>query len=271
MTVRASIGHSEPARNEDIDRTLRERGERLIPGDPPAGGPSSAMPGDAKIARLDEALWVAAAPLSFLGLHLGTRMTVVRLAGGELWVHSPIATTPEMRAAVDALGPVRHIVAPSLFHHLYAGQWQTAYPDAALYGPAALARKRKDLKLTSPLEEAARAPWAGELVPLHIDGCQLDETVFVHHATRTLIASDITENFTTSPHWPTRLYLKMSGVHGKVGWSRLLRFVYRDRAAARRSVDALIEHDFDRVVIAHGDVIPAGGKDALRTTFEFLG
>jgi Domain of unknown function (DUF4336) len=57
--------------------------------------------------RLDPAadVWLAAAPLSFLGLRIGTRMTVVRLASGDLWVHSPIALTPELRAAVDALGP----------------------------------------------------------------------------------------------------------------------------------------------------------------------
>lgn len=220
--------------------------------------------------RLDDGLWVAASPLSFLGLQIGTRMTVVRLASGDLWVHSPVAPLPEVRAAVDALGPVRHIVAPSLFHHLYAGQWQAAYPAAALHGPAALGKKRPDLRLDAPLEEARRASWASELVPHHIDGCMLDETAFVHRATRTLVGSDVTENFTTSPHWPTRLYLKAGGIYGKPGWNRLLRAVYRDRVAARRSVDALLEHDFDRIVIAHGDVIARDGKAALRETFAFL-
>jgi hypothetical protein len=221
--------------------------------------------------RLDEGLWVAAAPLSFMGLRIGTRMTVVRLASGDLWVHSPIEPTPELRAEVDALGPVRHVVAPSLYHHLHAGQWKAAYPTAALWGPAALARKRKDLELTETLEQTAGAAWTSELVPVHIDGCMLDETVFLHRATRTLVGSDLTENFTTSPHWPTRLYLKVSGIHGKVGWSRLMRVVYRDRPAARRSVEALLALDFDRIVIAHGDVIRRDGKAALRETFRFLG
>jgi hypothetical protein len=60
-------------------------------------------------------------------------------------------------------------------------------------------------------------------------------------------------------------------IHGKIGWSRLLRIVYRDRAAARRSIDAIIAHDFDRIVIAHGDVIRRDGRAALRRTFDFLG
>jgi hypothetical protein len=221
--------------------------------------------------RLDEGLWVAGAPLVYMGMHMGTRMTVVRLDGGDLWVHSPLEPTPELRDAVDALGPVRHIVAPSCYHHLYAGDWTARYPDASLWGPAALAKKRKDLTLGSTLEQAASAPWAQELSPVHIDGCMLDETVFVHRATRTVVSSDLTENFATSPHWLTRMYLKASGIHGKIGWGRFLRVVYRDRAAARRSVDSLLAMEFDRVVIAHGDIIPTGGKDAVRSTFEFLG
>jgi hypothetical protein len=220
--------------------------------------------------HLDEGLWVATAPHSFMGLRLGTRMTVARLAQGDLWVHSPIALTPELRVAVDALGPVKHIVAPSMFHHLFAGHWQSAYPGATLHGPSALARKRPDLRLSATLEEAAGASWATELVPVHIDGCQLDETVFVHRATRTVVSSDLTENFATSPHWPTRMYLKASGVYGKVGWPRVLRIVYRDRAAASRSLDTLLEHPFDRIVIAHGDIISGDAKRALRQTFEFL-
>jgi hypothetical protein len=49
------------------------------------------------LVQLDDALWVATAPLSFLGLHFGTRMTIVRRADGGLIVHSPIVL--EIRAA----------------------------------------------------------------------------------------------------------------------------------------------------------------------------
>jgi hypothetical protein len=204
-------------------------------------------------------------------MRIGTRMSVVRLADGGLWVHSPIPISGELRAAVDALGPVRHVVAPSLFHHVSAGEWKAAYPGAALHGPARLARKRKDLSLDAKLEDAAAAPWATELAPVHIDGCMMDETVFVHRATRSVISSDLTENFVTHPHWLTRTYLKASGTYGKPGWPAPLRVAYRDRAAARRSIDGLLAHDFDRIVIAHGDVITSGGKAALEQTFTFLG
>ena len=215
-------------------------------------------------------VWIAAAPQTMLGLHLGTRMTVVRLPGGALWVHSPIAATATLRAELDALGPVAHIVAPSLFHHLHAGDIAKAYPRAMVHAPGALRRKRPDLEIDADLSGAAHPDWRGVLSPLPIEGCSLRETVFHHARSRSVISSDLTENFSTSPHWPTRLYLKAGGVHGKVGWSRLLRFVYRDKKAARRSIDALLERDFDRAVIAHGDPLTSGAKDAVRETFAFL-
>ncbi len=221
--------------------------------------------------RLDEGLFTGAAPLTFLGLHLGTRMTVVRLEEGGLWIHSPIPLMPALQAEVDALGPVRHIVAPNLYHHRFAGEWSTAYPGAALHAPAALGRKRSDLKIAVPLEEASVAPWATALVPVRIDGARFHETVFVHRRTRTLVSSDLVENFATSPHLPTRLYLKMAGIHGKAGIAAPLRMMYADRAAARRSVDALLEQDFDRIVLAHGDIIGGGGPAIVRRTYEFLG
>jgi hypothetical protein len=217
-------------------------------------------------------LWTAAAPLRFLGLHLGTRMTVVRLASGALWVHSPVPLSPALARALDALGPVGHIVCPNLYHHLYAGDFAARYPDAQVHAPAGLRRKRKDLRIDADLGPAASgAPWQTDLDQLSIDGSMLGETVFYHPASRSLISVDLVENFATSPHAMTRLYLKLGGIHGKVGWSRLGRFVYRDRAAARASIERLLDWDFDRVLLAHGDVIERDGRQLVRGALSWLG
>lgn len=53
---------------------------------------------------------------------------------GCLWVHSPVELMPALKANLDALGPVRHIVAPNFWHTRYARQWKDAYPEATLYG-----------------------------------------------------------------------------------------------------------------------------------------
>lgn len=213
-------------------------------------------------------VWVAHTPHVMMGLHLGTRMTVVRLADG-LWVHSPIGLGGGLREAVDALGEVRHVVAPNVYHHMYVPEAMAAWPDATLHAPASLRKKRRDLDIHRTLSE--ERVWGDALEPLTIDGCMLEETVFFHPSTRTLVTSDLTENFQSCDHLPTRLYLKASGTYGKVGWPRPLRLLYRDRRAARASVERLLAWDFDRVVIAHGtDILREGAKDAVRRTFEFL-
>ena len=221
--------------------------------------------------QLAENLWVTAAPHKMMGLHLGTRMTLVRLQNGSLWLHSPVPITPELKAAVDALGQVGHIVCPNLFHHLYAHEATAAWPAALLHGPAKLARKRRDLSFGATLLEAQPHPdWQGTLKPLSIGGCMLGETVFLHEASGTLISSDLLENFQTSPHLFTRCYLKISGVHGKVGWSKLLRWVYRDHTQARADLGRILHWDFDRIILAHGDVIESDGPNNLRQGMDWL-
>src|SRR4029450_12084462 len=95
---------------------------------------------------LDENLWVAEQPLKFMGLEVGTRMTIVRFADGALWVHSPLRLSSERHEAVEALGPVRFLVAPNTFHHLFIGEWMAAWPGARAYAAPGLPEKRKDLR-----------------------------------------------------------------------------------------------------------------------------
>src|SRR5262245_48319900 len=73
-----------------------------------------------------DGVWLCAAPVSFIGMRLTSTMVVLRLGDGSLLVDSPVALTPERRAAVEALGPVAHLYAPDLFHHLRLGDWSAA-------------------------------------------------------------------------------------------------------------------------------------------------
>lgn len=220
--------------------------------------------------RLDEGLWVAAAPTTFLGLHLGTRMTVVRLSGGGLLLHSVVPMTGPLRNEVEALGTVQHIVLPDLYHHLHVGPWSLAFPKARVHAPPGMSRKRPDLRIDAELSEVPHPDWAKDLKPFFISGCGLSETVFVHPRTRSLLTADLIENFHGSPHWPTRLYLRTAGIDGHAGFSRLLRWLYRDRPRARASLERVLAEDFDRVLLTHGQSIPHGGKEALRLGYAWL-
>jgi hypothetical protein len=220
--------------------------------------------------ELAEGVWVAWAPQSFYGLKFGARMTVVRLGDGTLFLHSPVAIDDALKSEIDRRGDVAHIVAPNLFHHVHAGTAVARYPGAKLHIARGLAKKRPDLASGSVLSTAQDPSWRGEIEAIPIDGTMLNETVFVHHPTGTLICSDLIENFATSDDWLTRNYLKLSGIYGKPGFSRALRMAFRDKKAARRSIDSILARPFDRISLAHGDTIAQGGKEALRASYDWL-
>jgi hypothetical protein len=79
-------------------------------------------------------IWIADGPdVAVVGFHYPTRMAVVRLRDGSLFIWSPIKLTDSLRSAVDAVGEVRHIVAPNSLHHLFLQEWKRAYPGAKVY------------------------------------------------------------------------------------------------------------------------------------------
>ena len=197
-------------------------------------------------------------------------MTILKLGDGSLVVHSPIALDESQKREIEALGPVGHIVAPSLFHHLYAGDAARAFPEAKVHGPAGLRKKRPDLHLDALLDGQSEPAWRDDLEALAIQGTLLDETVFWHKPSGTLVSADLIENFETTDDWWTRLYLQIGGIHGKVGLSRMLRLAFRDRKRARRDIDQLLSWDFDRIILAHGNPIDSNGVDALRETYAWL-
>ncbi|MEM7437671.1 MAG: DUF4336 domain-containing protein [Myxococcota bacterium] len=220
--------------------------------------------------ELAKGVWVADVPNSFYGLQFGSRMTVIRLGDGSVVLHSPIAIDDAAKSEIDAIGPVGHIIAPNIFHHVYAKEAVDRYPSAKVHVAPGLDKKRPDLRVDAVLGGPADPAWRNELDPVPIEGTILKETAFVHHPSGTLICSDLIENFETSDHWFTRVYLKANGVYGKPGLSTALRFAFRDKRKGRRSIDALLEHSFDGISLAHGDPITEGGRDVLRASYTWL-
>lgn len=215
-------------------------------------------------------VWIADMPQGFYGLQFGARMTVVRLSDGSLLMHSPIVIDEAMKTEIDALGPVAHIVAPNIYHHVHAKPASAIYPEAKVHVAPGLEKKRRDLRADATLGATADPGWQGDLEPIPIDGYMLNETAFVHRPSGTLICSDLLENFESSDHWYTRAFLKLNGVYGKAGVSKALRFAFRDKRAGRTSIDRILEHPFDRIALAHGTPILHGGRDALRDGYAWL-
>jgi hypothetical protein len=224
---------------------------------------------DNPLKELAPGVWSAQHKLRFLGTPIVARMTVLRLEGRDLLVHSPVPLAP-VRAAVDALGTVRWIVAPNRYHHLYAGEWTAAYPGARLYGPQSLMKKRRDLVFAASLEAGAH-PWSADLSLQFLGGLRvLDESVFFHAPTRTLLVSDLFFNYPPAKSFAVRMFRKIEDCDGKFCVPRVIKILLRDKKAFRRSIGAMLEWDFDRVVMAHGGVVESGGKEAARTALGWL-
>jgi hypothetical protein len=226
-------------------------------------------------------LWIVDQPDFNAGFaKVGTRMTVIKLAGGGLFLHSPTRLDDETKRALDSLGEVRAVVAPSRAHHLFVGDYVKAYPSAKLYGPPGLvgdiedyrARSgaRRDLRLDAVLGDEPQAEWAGEIDQHLFKGAPwLNEVVFFHRPTRSAIFTDLVFNVPADfkEAW---LFYTIVGGRGRFGPHRLIRRAIRDRKAGRESVARILQWDFDRVVVTHGDVLESGGKAKFAEAFSYL-
>jgi hypothetical protein len=221
--------------------------------------------------EITQDLWAAEGKVRFLGLELGTRMTVVRLRDGGLLVHSPVELTPELRGELDRTGPVRFVVAPNKYHHVFVRPFCTAFSDALLYGAPGLPAKRRDLAFHATLTDEAPAEWGNEFDQTVFSALPLfNEVLFLHRPSRTLITTDLVFNFREVESRLLRLALRMDGAYREFGPSRLTRLLIRDRSAARSSIARILNWDFDRIVVAHGEVLETGGREALRQAFAWL-
>jgi hypothetical protein len=217
-------------------------------------------------------LWVVEAPLRFLGIEVGRRMTVVRLRGGELWMHSPAPLTDELRASLASLGEPRFMVAASALHgHRFMEQYRDAYPNLELFAAPRLDRRRKDLAFDGLLGTTPDRRWGNELDQTVFLGHLLPEVLFCHRASRTLIVGDLLVH-EARPGAPlaTRLAWRLEGVYGSLGVPRSVRLATRSRRSALRSIGRIFSWDFDRIIVGHGQVLESGGKAAFERAMSWL-
>ena len=136
-------------------------------------------------------IYTTCTDLKVFGLvQLNTRMTVVRLQNGDLWLHSPITPTTELLQQVAQLGTVKWLVSPNLFHHMFIEPWTKYFPEAQVLGSKGLSKKQPNLDILHVQEESQK--FDSEIQCIPIKGIPaLKEHVFYHRATKTLIITDI--------------------------------------------------------------------------------
>jgi hypothetical protein len=219
--------------------------------------------------ELAPGIWTTARPQRFWGIETGTRMTVVQLDRGELFVHCPVALDTSTRREVEALGEVRVVVCSSLYHHLYAGQWMQAYPQATFCACPGLERKRSDLHFDHVLGDAPHELWSGELEQVFFSARFEREVVFFHPKSRTLITADALLNLSKHSSRLTRAVAFMMG-NDAPGKGYLERIAVRNRAAAREQVARMLDWPCERIVLAHGALVERNGREVLRRAYAWL-
>lgn len=219
-------------------------------------------------------IWIAKGPiLSTAGFKYPTRCAIIRLSDGNLMVWSPVTLTPDLKDAVDALGPVKAIVAPNSFHHLFFQDWALAYPTAKCFAAPRLEKKRDDITFDATLTDAPDVIWTGELAQVILRGNLLtDEVVFFHKASGTVLFTDILQQFDKG--WFTgwraiiaRLDL-MEGTEPQV--PRKFRVAFYGRTAARASLKTILGWPAQQVLMAHGRPVTQDATGFLKRAFAWL-
>ena len=107
--------------------------------------------------------------------------------------------------------------------------------------------------------------WAETLDQVLVRGNKyIGEVAFFHRPSRTLLLVDLIENITDQTpnvNWQLKLWWKAvfhmwnhpkPAPEYQLGW--------KDKTAARKSLERILQWDFERIVIAHGDLIETDAK-----------
>lgn len=221
-------------------------------------------------------LWLVDGPAvtGAAGFRFPTRMAVIWLPGDRgVWVWSPVALTRDIRGAVDALGPVRHLVAPNSLHHMFLAEWAAAYPDARVHAAPGLTEKVSGTEIHATLGDAPDPAWAGIVDQVVVRGNVITtEAVFFHRSSATVLLTDLVQQIPQGWYSGWRAVVARLDLMTAATPSvpRKFRVATTGRAAARPDVGRILEWPAERLVMAHGAPVSSGGRDALRHAFGWL-
>jgi hypothetical protein len=228
-------------------------------------------------------LWIVDGPLMHTGprgiIAVPVRMTVARLPDGKLWLHSPVQFDPALAATVQVLGDIGHLVAPNLTHNSFIGDWQRAFPDAVLHAVKGVAehaaKQKRPLRVDAVLGAAPDPRWSGAFEIVLARGSYMTEAAFFHTPSRTLVLTDLIENFEPAKVHSVvmRLALRATGrlaPHGSTPRDLRLTFLGERRRRLREAVRLMLSWNPERVIFAHGRCFESDGTAKLRAAFRWL-
>ena len=219
-------------------------------------------------------LYTADGPtVPFFGFPYPTRMAVARLSDDSLWVWSPVALTEELANEVQAIGAVRHIVSPNKIHHLFLHEWADRWPEARLYAPPGLARKKPELRFDAELSDEPDPAWAADIKQVVFRGSfAMEEVAFFHRPSRTAIICDLIQRHTESKLTGGKgLLMRLDGLVGKHGSTpREWRVSFLKRGLARAARAKVLGWNAERLLIAHGECAQTEAAEIITAALSWI-
>ena len=210
-----------------------------------------------------------------LPLPFTTRMTVICLANGDLFLHSPIAFNEKLAAELRALGTVRHLVSPNQFHYAHIVEWAKAFPDAIAWAsPGARQRARArhvDVNFTKDLDSHPPEEWCRDIDQTLIPGGIFKEFAFFHEPSRTLVLTDTIINLELDKiTQPWRAFTKLSGMyypHGQIFFGMRLPLQLQKKKA-ETAIKKIQAWRPERIVLSHGRCFDENADEVIRRIFK---
>jgi hypothetical protein len=217
-------------------------------------------------------IWLREYPIRYRGIRVNARMMLVRLGGGGVIIHSPCPFDEDLAQAVARLGPVEAIIAPGDFHHLYVPSCQAAFPRARTFICPGVEKRQPELPFDEVLGDGAPPLWAGEIDRVLIRGtAYLREVVFFHRPSKTLIGVDIIENIgdsTPGTNWMLRMWFVLLRMWNRPAPAPEYWLGWRDKEAVRACLERVLEWDFERVILAHGELITQNARQVVHRAWR---
>ena len=123
------------------------------------------------------------------------------------------------------------------------------------------------------LDLSSGYPWDEQIKTLSVPGAYMTEIVFFHVASRTLVLTDLIENFESAKlGFLMRFLCWLGGVRDPDGSTPSdLRATFRkQRPQVRAAVETMIEWDPERIVLAHGRWYARDGRAELQRAFRWI-
>jgi hypothetical protein len=218
-------------------------------------------------------IWISSGPtVTTAGFRYPTRMAVIRLEDGGLFVWSP-TRLDDVCAEVEALGNVRFIVTPTAMHATFLAEWRKAYPDARLFAAPGSRKRAKDIAFDADLGDAPDAGWAKEIDQAVMRGNAIaEEVVFFHWRSSTVLVADLIQHF--PPGWFHGLQALIARLDGMTGKEprvpQKFRMAFTDRQAARKGLMRVMAWPAEKVVMAHAEPVRAEGRAFIGRAFRWL-